>query len=198
MPLAKSLRTAELLHRQSDRSGDTDLSAAIVLWMKCLEGYMHAWLGPRMRALSESPAALHDLTDRLLGPAWNSYQRFVQPMWSDPVKVGALSVDVPLRSMPNALREIQERRHKTLDSPPSVTEWARLMLFFAIDHATGPKNVLKVACADANKMVRLVHSLTVLAQVRNTVTHRAAAGADTVSAFRGAYYGAFDELCAIA
>jgi HEAT repeat protein len=197
-PLGKSLRTAEMLHRQSDRSGDTDLSAAIVLWMKCLEGYMHAWLGPRMRALSESPSALNDVADRLLGSAWPSYQRFVQPMWADPVKVGALSVEVPLRSMPNALRDIQERRHKSLDSPPSVTEWARLMLFLAIDHATGTKNVLKVSCNDANKMVRLVHSLSVLAQVRNTVTHRAAAGADTVNAFRVSYYAAFDELCTIA
>jgi HEAT repeat protein len=198
LPLAKSLRTAELLHRQSDRSGDTDLSAAIVLWMKCMEGYMHAWLGPRMRGLSESSSALHDVADRLLGPAWSSYQRFVQPMWADPVKVGGLSVDVPLRSMPNALREIQERRHKSLDSPPSVTEWARLMLFLAIDHSTGPKNLLKVTSTDANKMVRLVHSLSVLAQVRNAVTHRTAAGADTVTAFRSTYYAAFEELCAIA
>lgn len=49
----------------------------------------------------------------------------------DPVMVGALSVEVPLRSVVNALRELQERRLTSLDSPASVTEWSRMMLFFA-------------------------------------------------------------------
>ncbi len=166
--------------------------------MKCLEGYMHAWLGPRFRGLVEGGAAVYEITGSMLGAGWPPYQRWVAERWTDPVTVGDVSVEVPLRSMPNALRDLSERRTHGSDSPPSVTEWARIMLFFAVDHAASTKNALQVARTDGGRVVRLVHSLSVLAQVRNLVTHRAAAGIATVTAFRRAYYAAFDELVAMA
>ncbi len=197
-PLAKSLRTAEMLYGATAQGGDTDLSASIVLWMKSLEGYMHAWLGPRLRILQAKPSIVWDLTDRVLGSSWPTYQRYLSERWSDPVEVGAIVVEVPLRSVVNVLREFQERRLKRLDSPASVTEWSRLMLFFAVDHPSGPKNLLEVKCRDADRGVRLAHKLQVLAQVRNAVTHRSVAGAATLEAFRRTYYEAFEELTAMA
>ncbi len=197
-PLGKSLRTAEMLFASTTRGSETDLSAAIVLWMKCLEGYLHAWLAPRLRSLQNEPRALFELTDRVLGSGWTTYQRYLEARWTDPVVVGELSVEVPLRSAVNALRELQERRLKSLDSPASVTEWSRLMLFFAVDHASGAKNVLKLTVRDAEKTVRLAHRLQVLAQVRNAVTHRQVAGAGTLGEFRKAYYAAFEELTTMA
>lgn len=197
-PLARSLRTAETLHVASVGGADADPSAAIVLWMKCMEGYMHAWLSPRLRALQERPAALWDLTDELVGASWTTYQRYLAERWADPVTVGGLVVEVPLRSAVNALRELQERRLKSLDSPQSVTEWSRLMLFFAVDHPSGPKNVLRIACKDADRAVRTLHRLQVLAQVRNAVTHRAVADRATVTEFRRLYYAAFEDLVAMA
>lgn len=197
-PLAKSLRTAEMLYASVARGGDADHSAAIVLWMKCLEGYLHAWLAPRMHALQLKPHALFELTDRLLGASWPAYQRWLSGRWTDPVALGALSVEVPLRSAASVLRDLQERRPRSRDSIASVTEWSRIMLFFAVDHPTGPKNVLGVACKDADRAVRLAHRLQVLAQVRNAVTHRSVAAASTLEAFRTAYYGAFEELTTFA
>jgi HEAT repeat protein len=197
-PLAKSLRTAEMLHASTAATADADLSAAIVLWMKCLEGYMHAWLAPRLGALQQQPGSLWEVTDRVLGAAWPAYQRYLGERWADPVKVGAISVEVPLQSVVNALRDFQEHRLKSLDAPMSVTEWSRIMLFFAVDHPSGPKNLLRVAARDADRAVRLAHRLQVLAQVRNVVTHRSVAGPSTVSEFRRAYYPAFEELTAMA
>lgn len=197
-PLAKSLRTAEMLFAASKTGADADLSASIVLWMKCLEGYMHAWLGLRMRALQGKPHVLFDLTDRLLGTSWPAYQRWLGDRWSDLVTVGALSVEVPLRSVVNVLREFSERRLKSLDSPASVTEWSRLMLFFAVDHPSGPKNVLEIMCKDSERVVRLAHRLQVLAQVRNAVTHRSVADSATLEEFRRAYYAAFQDLTTMA
>jgi hypothetical protein len=197
-PLAKSLRTAEMLYGSIARGGDEDFAAAIVLWMKCMEGYLHAWLAPKLRTLQLSPNTLWDLADRVLGSGWPTYQRWLAERWNDPVAVGSLSVEVPLRSVPSVLREFQERRLKSLDSPASVTEWSRLMLFLAIDHPTGAKNMLKVTAPDAERGVRLAHRLMVLAQVRNTVTHRSVAGASTLEEFRRVYYGAFEDLCALA
>jgi len=193
-PLAKSLRTAEMLHAAAGHGSEADLSASIVLWMKCLEGYMHAWLGPRLRALQAKPGMLWDLTNRILGSSWPAYQRYLAERWEDPVQVGSLSVEVPLRSVVNVLREFQDRRLKSLDSPPSVTEWSRLMLFFAVDHSSGAKNILAVECHDADRAVRLAHRLHVLAQVRNAVTHRSVASADTLHDFRGRFYADFEEL----
>jgi hypothetical protein len=179
-------------------SAAADLSAPIVLWMKCLEGYMHAWLAPRLRALQEQPGTLWELTDRVVGAAWPTYQRYLGERWSDPVKVGTMSVDVPLRSAVNALRDFQQRKTKPLDSPASVTDWSRMMLFFAVDHASGAKNVLRVECKDADRVVRLAHRLQVLAQVRNAVTHRQVAGKETLAEFRRGYYAAFEELTGMA
>ncbi len=197
-PLAKSLRTAEMLYGSIARGGDEDLAAAIVLWMKCLEGYLHAWLAPRLRTLQLSPHTLWDLTDKIMSSGWPAYQRWLSDRWSDPVAVGSLSVEVPLRSVPSVLREFQERRLKSIDSPASVTEWSRLMLFLAFDHPTGAKNILKVTATEPERGVRLAHRLMVLAQVRNAVTHRSVAGASTLEEFRRAYYGAFEDLCALA
>jgi hypothetical protein len=166
--------------------------------MKCLEGYLHAWLAPRLRTLQQQPSGLWELTDKLVGTSWPAYQRYLAERWSDPVDVGGISVEIPLRSVVNAAREYQDRRLKSLDSPASVTEWGRLMLLFAIDHPAGAKNVLKVTCRDADRMAKLAHRLQVLAQVRNVVTHRSAAGAPTLNEFRRRYYAAFEELTSIA
>ena len=45
----KSLRTAESLFQTTASNTDADLSPPITLWMKVLENYVHAWLGPRLR-----------------------------------------------------------------------------------------------------------------------------------------------------
>jgi HEAT repeat protein len=197
-PLARSLRTAEMLFASSSAGSDADLSGAIVLWMKSLEGYLHAWLAPRLRALQDRSSPLWELTDRLLGSAWPAYQRYLGERWPDPVQVGSVSVEVPLRSVVNALRDLQDRRRRSSSSPMSVTEWSRIMLFLAVDHGSGPKNVLEIACRDADRAVRLAHKLQVLAQVRNVATHRANTEVDTLAAFRAGYYAAFEELTAMA
>jgi HEAT repeat protein len=194
-PLGKSLRTAEMLYASVARGGDADYSAAIVLWMKSLEGYLHAWLGPRLRSLQLQPQALWELAEHL---AWPTYQRWLGDRWADPVAVGELSVEVPLRSVVGVLREFQQRRLKSVDSPASVTEWSRLMLFLATDHPAGARNVLKVGSREAERTVRLAHHLHVLAQVRNAVTHRQVAAASTLDAFRRSYYAAFEDLTSMA
>jgi HEAT repeat protein len=204
VPLAKSLRTAEMLYASSIAwsagpvdGADADQSGAIVLWMKSLEGYMHAWLAPRLRSLQDR-AQVWELADRLLGGGWNSYQRWLGDRWHDPVRVGSVSVEIPLRSAVNALRDLQERRGRSLDSPLSVTEWSRIMLFLAIEHPSGPKNLLGLPSKDADRLAKLAHKLQVLAQVRNLVTHRSTADASTVEAFRSRYYAAFEELTGMA
>jgi HEAT repeat protein len=196
-PLAKSLRTAEMLYGAS-ASADADQSAAIVLWSKSLEGYLHAWLAPRLSVLQQQPGVLWQLVDGMTGSAWPGYQRWLGPRWHDPVSVGGLSVDVPLRSVVNALREYSERRLKSLDSPMSITEWSRVMLFLAIDHPTGARNVLEVGCKDPDRAAKLAHQLQVLAQVRNAVTHRQVATSATLGEFRTRYYAAFEELTGMA
>ena len=197
-PLARTLRTAEMLHASATGSAEADHSAPIVLWMKCLEGYMHAWLAPRMKALQQEPRTLWELVDHVVGGAWPSYQSYLHERWTDPVKIGSLSVEVPLRSVVNALRDFQDRRPRSSDSPASVTEWSRMMLFFAVDHPAGPRNVLRVASKDTERVVRLAHRLQVVAQVRNAVTHRQVASADTLVEFRRVYYSAFEELTGLA
>jgi hypothetical protein len=162
--------------------------------MKCLEGYLHAWLAPKLRALQGRSRVLWDLVDTLAGPAWISYQRHLEERWTDPVVVGSLSVEIPLRSAASALRDLHDRPRRSLDSPLSVTEWSRIMLFLAVDHPSGPKNVLEIPSRDPDRTIRLVHRLQVLAQVRNVVTHRSPADAATVDAFRRTYYATFEEL----
>ncbi len=197
-PLGRSLRTAEALYHTATGLADADLSPPIVLWMKTLEGYTHAWLSGKMLNLQKDPMSLYAYVDGVLGDAWPTYQRFIHDRWSDNVDMGKTRVELPLRSVPNALRDYQERRPRRLDSPLSVTDWARIMLFFAVDHPAGVRNLFKVAGKNADTVVRLCHRLHTLAAVRNVVTHRAAAGSATLEAFRKAYYQAFEDLTKLA
>ena len=117
---------------------------------------------------------------------WPSYQRWLASRWPEPVDVGGLRVEVPLRSVPNALSELLERRQKRLDSPLSVTEWARLLVLLGVDHASGARNTLAIPAKNAEQIVKVAHRLCVLAAVRNVATHRTAPPAATVEAFRRA------------
>jgi HEAT repeat protein len=196
--LVKSLRTAESLFHTAN-SPDADLSPSITLWMKVLENYVHAWLGPRMAGLQRDPSQLFDYVDRVIGGSWSGFQRWIEPKWRDPAEVGGAKVEVPLRAIPNAVRDMQEHRRKRLDSPLSVTEWARMMVLFAVDHpSTGFRNLMKVGGKSPEKTIALAHRLHTLAAVRNLVTHRASAGAQTLAAFRRGYYAAFEDLVALA
>ena len=196
--LVRSMRTAESLYRGVVGQSDADHSPPIILWMKVLENYVHAWLGTRLSGLQRDPVPLFAHVDQLVVHAWPTYQRFVGERWTDPVQVGAATVDIPLRALPNALRELQEHRRKRLDSVLSVTEWARLMVFFAVDHPSGVKNLFRLPVKSADQAVRLAHRLHTLAAVRNLVAHRAAASAPTLEAFRRSYYGAFEDLARMA
>jgi len=199
--LVRSMRTAESLFHSTGGAADADLSPSITLWMKVLENYVHAWLGPRMAGLQRDPAVLFDYVDRVIGGNWPGFQRWLEPKWRDPIDVGTARVEIPLRAIPNAVRELQEHRRKRLDSPLSVTEWARMIVLFAVDHPTGFKNLMKVggqAKQSAEKTVALAHRLHTLAAVRNLVTHRASAGVATLAAFRKSYYAAFEDLVALA
>ncbi|HMG20346.1 MAG TPA: hypothetical protein VK607_03480, partial [Kofleriaceae bacterium] len=202
--LIRSLRTAESLYQSTGAQPDADLSPPITLWMKVLENYVHAWLGPRLAGLQREPAQLFDYVDRVIGAGWPGYQRWLEPRWRDPAEVGGARVEIPLRAVPNAVRELQDHRRKRLDSPLSVTEWARMIVLFAVDHPSGFKNLFKLgpgaagATAPRDRTVSLAHRLHTLAAVRNLVTHRASAGATTLGAFRRSYYTAFEELVALA
>lgn len=196
--LNRSLRTAESLYRSANQLAEADHSSPIMLWMKCLEGYVHAWLAPRLTQLQRQPMDLCAKVNDLLADAWPTYQGHLQKRWADPVEVGGTKVEVSLRASPNALRDFQERRMRRLESPLSVTDWARMMLFFAVDHSSGVSNLFKVAARSPDQVVRVSHRLMTLAAVRNVVTHRAAAGAATLEAFRRVYYSAFEELTALA
>ncbi|HUJ57366.1 MAG TPA: HEAT repeat domain-containing protein [Kofleriaceae bacterium] len=198
--IVKSLRSAESLF-QSTTAPDADLSPPITLWMKVLENYVHAWLGPRLAGLQREPAALFDYVDHVIGGSWSGFQRWIEPKWRDPAELGGAKVEIPLRSVPNAVRELAEHRRKRLDSPLSVTEWARLLVLFAVDHpATGFRNLMKLGGArpSPERTIALAHRLHTLAAVRNLVTHRASAGAATLAAFRRGYYAAFEDLVALA
>jgi HEAT repeat protein len=197
--LVKSLRTAESLFHTTANAKDADLSPPITLWMKVLENYVHAWLGPRMATLQREPSALFDYVDRVIGGSWTGFQRWIEPRWQDPAEVGGAKVDIPLRSVPNAVRELQEHRRKRLDSPLSVTEWARMLVLFAVDHpSSGFRNLFKLSGKSSDRTIALAHRLHTLAAVRNLVTHRASAGAATLAAFRRGYYAAFEDLVALA
>src|SRR4029077_7705525 len=104
-------------------------------------------------------------------------QRWIEPKWRDPAEVGGARVDVPLRAIPNAVRELQEHRRKRLDSPLSITEWARMLVLFAVDHpSSGFRNLMKLGGTGASKVspertIALAHRLHTLAAVRNLVTH---------------------------
>ncbi len=195
--LVKSLRTAESLYRSTSTIEDADQSPPIVLWMKCLENYVHAWLGQKMSNVQREPVVLFEYVDRVAA-AWPTYQRYVGERWKDQVEMGTARVDVPLRSLVNALRDFQEHKRKRLDSPLSVTEWARLVVFFGVDHASGPKNLFKLPVKGSDQVIRLAHRLHTLAAVRNLVTHRAAASGSTLDAFRKSYYLSFEDLAQMA
>ena len=202
--MIRSLRTAESLlpvDRAVPHAADGDLSPPITLWMKVLENYVHAWLGPRLAGLQREPAVLFDYVDRVIGGGWPGYQRWLEPRWRDPAEVGGARVELPLRAIPNAVRELQDHRRKRLDSPLSVTEWARMLVLFAVDHPSGFKNLFKLgqpASGPRDRIVALAHRLHTLAAVRNLVTHRASAGAATLAAFRKSYYATFEDLIALA
>jgi hypothetical protein len=206
--MIRSLRTAESLYQSTGAQPDADLSPPITLWMKVLENYVHAWLGPRMAGLQREPAQLFDYVDRVIGASWPGFQRWLEPKWRDPAEVGGAKVEIPLRAIPNAVRELQDHRRKRLDSPLSVTEWARMIVLFAVDHPTGFRNLFRLGGAASGgaaagltreaRTVALAHRLHTLAAVRNLVTHRASAGAATLAAFRRSYYTAFEELVALA
>jgi len=197
--LVRSLRTAESLFHSTASQEDADLSPPITLWMKVLENYVHAWLGPRMAGLQRDPATLYDYVDRVIGGSWGGFARWIEPKWRDPAEVGGAKVDIPLRAVPNAVRELQEHRRKRLDSPLSVTEWARMLVLFAVDHPqSGFRNLFKLSAKSSERTISLAHRLHTLAAVRNLVTHRASAGAATLAAFRRAYYSAFEDLVALA
>jgi HEAT repeat protein len=196
--LVRSLRTAESLFQSTHSATDADLSPPITLWMKVLENYVHAWLGPRLASLQREPSALFDYVDRALGSGWPGSQRWLEPKWRDPTDLGGAKVEIPLRAIPNAARELSEHRRKRLDSPLSVTEWARMLVLFAVDHPTGFRNLFKLSAKSAERTVALAHRLHTLAAVRNLVTHRSSAGASTLAAFRRSYYAAFEDLIALA
>jgi HEAT repeat protein len=197
-PLNRSLRTAESLYNSAAHLEGADHSSPIMLWMKCLEGYVHAWLSPRLATLQRQPMELCNQVDQLMADAWPAYQRHLQKDWVDPVEVGATKVEVPLRAVTNALRDYQDRKMRRLESPLSVTEWARMMLFFAVEHPTGVRNRFKVSSRSPEQVVRVAHRLMTLAAVRNVVTHRSTAGAQTLEAFRRAYYTAFEDVTRLA
>jgi len=166
--------------------------------MKVLENYVHAWLGQRLSAMQREPVKLFDYVDQAVTGAWPKYRSWLGGRWEDPVAVGGAKVDVPLRSVPNALRDFQDHRRKRLDSPLSITEWSRMIVFFAVDHPSGVKNLFKLPVKDAEQVVRLAHDMHTLAAVRNLVTHRSAATTATVTAFRRGYYRAFEDLAKMA
>ena len=195
--LVKSIRTAEALYRSTGSLADADQSPPIVLWMKVLENYVHAWLGQRLSTVQREPTALFEYVDRV-SSAWGTYQRWVGDRWKDHVELGTAKVEVPARSLPNTLRDFQDHKRKRLDSPLSVTEWARLMVFFAVDHPSGVKNLFKLPAKGGDQVVRLAHRLHTLAAVRNLVTHRAAASGATLDAFRKSYYLSFEDLAQMA
>ena len=194
-PLARSLRTAEALYRTPGLA-DADASPPIILWMKCLEGYVHAWLSGRLA--QKQNQVLWDHVEQLAGAMWPSYQRWLSSRWPEQVDVGGLRVEVPLRSVPNALKELLERRQKRLDSPLSVTEWARLLVLLGVDHESGVRNCLGIAGRNAEQVVKVAHRLCVLAGVRNVATHRTVPSVAAVDAFRRAYYMGFEDLTGLA
>ena len=97
--LVKSLRTAESLFHTTAGNVNADLSPPITLWMKVLENYVHAWLGPRMAGLQRDPSSLFDYVDRVIGGSWGGFSRWIEPKWKDPAEVGGARVDIPLRSV---------------------------------------------------------------------------------------------------
>jgi HEAT repeat protein len=108
-PLARSLRTAEALYRNAALS-DGDPSPPIILWMKCLEGYVHAWLSRKLQ--QKQNQLLWDHVEQLASGIWPTYSRWLGPKWAERVDVGGLKVEMPLRAVPNALRDLLGQKSK--------------------------------------------------------------------------------------
>jgi hypothetical protein len=128
--LVRSLRTAESLFHSTGGAKDADLSPPITLWMKVLENYVHAWLGPRLAGLQREPAALFDYVDRALGSGWPGYQRWLEPRWRDPAEVGGAR-DAPrerrqrhARGVPAQLRRVRGSSRARLKSCPKIARRA--------------------------------------------------------------------------
>lgn len=193
--LINILRTAEALYQSSTTLSNADLSSPVVLWVKCLENFLHGALAPRLQRLQQhDPMGLFEHVDTLLEVAWPLYRTFLLKHWQEEVRIGDTTVEVPLRAAPHVLADFQERRRKRLDHPLSVSEWARLLLFFGVDHACGIRNLLALPSRNIDHLVRTAHRLQALAAVRNIVAHRAAIGPVTLSAFRDLYYSSFESL----
>ena len=163
--------------------------------MKCLEGYVHAWLSRRLQ--QKQNQLLWDHTERLAA-VWPTYQRWLGERWPERLDMGGLRVELPLRAIPNALRELNERRTKRLDSPLSVTEWARLLVLLGVQHPCGIEDTLGIAARTPDQVIQVAHRLCTLAAVRNAVTHRTSPPPEAVEAFRRGYYTGFEELTALA
>ena len=194
-PLARSLRTAEALYRNAALS-DGDPSPPIILWMKCLEGYVHAWLSRKLQ--QKQNQLLWDHVEQLASGIWPTYSRWLGPKWAERVDVGGLKVEMPLRAVPNALRDLLGQKSKNLDSPLSITEWSRLMVLLGVDHPSGVQNVLGINSKNAEHVVAVAHKLSWLAAVRNAATHRTTPPPATVEAFRKGFYTGFEDLTGMA
>jgi HEAT repeat protein len=196
--LVKSVRTAEALYRSTVEPGRRRSVAADRLVDEGARELRPRLAGPAAvdgAARADRAVRLRRSGRRRLG---HGYQRYVGDRWKDHVEMGTAKVEVPARSLPNTLRDFQDHKRKRLDSPLSVTEWARLMVFFAVDHASGVKNLFKLPAKSGDQIIRLAHRLHTLAAVRNLVTHRAAASGATLDAFRKSYYLSFEDLAQMA
>jgi len=98
--MIRSLRTAESLYQSTGDQPDGDLSPPITLWMKVLENYVHAWLGPRMCGCNASRRSLFTTSTGVIGASWPGFQRWLEPKWRDPAEVGGAKVEIPLRAIP--------------------------------------------------------------------------------------------------
>lgn len=193
------LRTAEVLYQSSIDLSDADLSSPVVLWVKCMENFLHATLASRLKKMQQQdPIGLFEHVDFMMDFAWPSYRTFLLTHWDNSVCIGETTVEVPLRAVPNVLVDFHERRRKRLDQPLSVSEWARLLLFFGVDHPSGIRNLFKIPSRNIGHVIRLAHRLQSLAALRNIVAHRAAIGPSTLEAFRSLYYSSFESLVKLA
>jgi len=189
------LRTAEALYQSSTELSNADLSSPVVLWIKCMENFLHSLLSPRLKQLQQQDSySLFEYVDSLLHYVWSDYRIFLAKHWEDSMEIGGISVEVPIRSLPNVLNDFQERRRKRLDLSLSVTEWARLIIFFGVEHPSGVRNLFKMPTKNIDHVIRMTHRLHALAAVRNVVTHRVSIGPSTLEAFRKLYYSSFESI----
>ena len=160
-----------------------------------MENFLHLLLAPRLKKLQQQdPLGLFEYVDGLLHYVWSDYRIFLAKHWEDSMEIGGTSVEVPIRSLTNVLNGFQERRRKRLDLSLSVTEWARLIIFFGVEHPSGVRNLFKLPTKNIEHVMLITHHLHALAAVRNVVTHRASIGPSTLEAFRKLYYSTFERI----